>query len=165
MRELLEGRRLGFALRPLLGNAALGLGVAVTLLDLMAWFGWGSRDTNGFVVAAYWLCWAAAVMALLSVFTAYAENGDVPFEDRQLARLDLAAVGVAMLLYVASAGLRSGDLGAAGATPPALLLALAALIVLIVGSGLASLLYASREWEEIEEVIHERHRRHRTASR
>jgi len=163
VREILEGRRLGFALRPLLGGVALGLGLGVTLLDLMAWFGWGSRDTNGFVVAAYWLCFAVAFVALIALLTAYAENNDVPFEDRQLARLDLMAIGVALLLYVVSAGLRSGDLGAAGATPPALLLAVAGLIVLIVGSGLASLLYASREWEEIEEITHERHRRRRTS--
>ena len=52
MKEFLEGRRFGFALRPQLGQVALGLAVAVTLLDLMAWFGWGARDTNGFVIAA-----------------------------------------------------------------------------------------------------------------
>ncbi|MBI2774093.1 MAG: hypothetical protein HYX56_06345 [Chloroflexi bacterium] len=161
MRELLEGRRFGFALRPLLGGVALGLAFAITLLDLMAWFAWGSRETNGFVIAASWLCVAAALVALLAMFAAYAENADVPFEDRQLARLDLAGVGVAMLLYAGSAILRSFDLNAAGATPPALLLALAGLIVLLVGSGLGSLLYAAREWEEIEEVIRERHHRRR----
>ncbi len=55
MKELLEGRRLGFALRPHIGQIAAGLGLATTLVDLMAWFGWGARDTNGFVIVAYWL--------------------------------------------------------------------------------------------------------------
>ena len=48
--------------------------------------------------------------------------------------------------------------------PLAFLLAIAGLAVLIVGSVLASLLYAAREWEEIEEVAHERHRRRRMAA-
>ena len=55
MKEFLEGRRFGFALRPQLGHIALGLGIAVTLLDLMSWFGWGARDTFGFVIAASWV--------------------------------------------------------------------------------------------------------------
>ena len=42
MKELLEGRRFGFALRPQLGHIALGLAIAITILDLMAWFGWGA---------------------------------------------------------------------------------------------------------------------------
>ena len=165
MRELVEGRRIGFALRPALGNVALGLGVAVTLLDLMAWFAWGMRDTNGFVVAAYWLTLAAAVVALLAAATAVAEVLDVTDEDRTLARLDLGAIVLAAALYAASAALRAFDLGAAGASPAALLFALAGLLVLVVGSGLSSLLYAAREWEEVEEIGHEQHRRRRAAAR
>src|SRR5690348_4330031 len=37
MKEFLEGRRFGFALRPQLGQIALGLAIAVLVLDLMAW--------------------------------------------------------------------------------------------------------------------------------
>lgn len=162
MRQLLEGRRIGFALRPPFAGVAVGLGLAVTLLDLMAWSGWGSRDTNGFVVASYWLSLATAVAGLLGIATAGAELRDVPEEDRMLARLDVAGIGVATLLYAVTAALRSFELGAAGASPPALLLALAGLVVLIAGTAMSSLLYASREWEEIEEVVHERHRRRRT---
>jgi len=161
MRELLEGRRIGFALRPPLGAIALGLGLAVTILDLMAWFGWGSRDTNGFVVGAYWLAIATAVVALLAAVTALVEMGDALEEDVTLARLDLAAAGVATLLYAVTAALRSFDLGAAAALPLAFLLAIAGLLVLVVGAGVASLLYAAREWEELEEITHERHRRRR----
>jgi hypothetical protein len=162
VRQLLEGRRIGFALRPPLASVAVGLGIAVSLLDLMAWSSWGARDTNGFVVAAYWLSIAAAVVGVLGVATAAAELSDIPEEDRMLSRLDVAGIAVATLLYVTTAALRSFDLGAAGASPPALLLALAALVVLIAGTAMSSLLYASREWEEIEEVVHERHRRRRT---
>lgn len=165
MNELLEGRRFGFALRPPLASVALGVGIALTLLDLMAWGGWGSRDTNGFVIAAYWLAIAAAVVALLGLATAFAELRDVPDEDRTLGRLDVLAVGVAALLYSGTAVLRAFDLGAAAASPPAFLLGLAGLVVLIAGAAISALLYAAREWEEIEDIAHERHGRRRTAAR
>ena len=165
MRELLQGRRLGFAPRALLASVAIGLGIGATLLDLMSWFAWGSRDTNGFVIGAYWLAIATAVVALLGLIAGVAELIDVAEEDRTLARLDLAAAGVAALLYAASAVLRAGDLGAAGASPAALLLAVGGLLLLLAGSGVASVLYAAREWEEIEEVVRERHRRRHIASR
>ncbi len=163
MKELLEGRRAGFALRPALGSIALGLGLAVTILDLMAWIGLGARDTNGFVVASYWLCGATAVFAILALLTAVAELRDVPEEERTLARLDAIGVGAVVVLYVVSALIRSTALGAAGATPPAFLLAVAGLLVLVAGAGMSSLLYASREWEEIEEVSREHHRRRAAA--
>lgn len=165
VKELLEGRRIGFALRPPLAYISVGLGIAVTLLDLMAWFGWGAKDTNGFVVAAYWMAIAAAVVALLGLITGLAETIDVPDDERTLARLDAAAVAVAIILYGTSAALRAFDLGAAGAAPLALLLTVAGLLVLLVGSGVASLLYAAREWEEIDEVTRERHRRRRAVAR
>ncbi len=131
----------------------------------MSWFAWGSRDTNGFVIGAYWLAIATAVGALLGLIAGVAELIDVAEEDRTLARLDLAAAGVAALLYAASAVLRAGDLGAAGASPAALLLAVGGLLLLLADSGVASVLYAAREWEEIEEVVRERHRRRHIASR
>jgi hypothetical protein len=165
VKELLEGRRIGFALRPLLGNVALGLGLAVTILDLMAWIGLGARDTNGFVIAAYWLCGATATVAFLALLTALAELRDVPEEERMLSRLDASGVLAAIVLYVASAVLRSTDLGAAGAAPPAFLLTVAGLLVLIAAAAMSSLLYAAREWEQIEEVTREHHGRRRAASR
>jgi len=70
MKEFLEGRRFGFALRPQLGHIALGLAIGVTVLDLMAWFGWGARDTNGFVIADAWLAGATVVAAALAAITA-----------------------------------------------------------------------------------------------
>lgn len=164
MREFLQGRRFGFALRPPLATVALGLGIAVSLLDLMAWFGWGARSSNGFVVAAYWLSAATAVVGILGLAAAAAELMDVPDADRSLARLDVLGIGVATLLYIATAVARSFDLGAAAAPPPVFLLAIAALVVLVAGSAMASLLYAAREWEEIEEVAHVPQRRRRTAS-
>lgn len=165
MKELLEGRRFGFALRPAFASIAVGLGIAVTLLDLMSWLGWGARDTNGFVVAAYWLCAAVLAVLLLALITALAELRDVPAEEITVARLDTAGVVLAIVLYLASAALRSQELGAAGATPPAFLMTVAGLLVLLVGAAMASLLYATREWEEIEEITRERHTRRRAASR
>jgi hypothetical protein len=165
VREILEGRRIGFALRPPLGAIALGLGTAVTLLDLMAWFAWGSRETNGFVIGAYWLALGTAVVALLATITALVELGDVLEEDRTLARLDVAAAAVATLLYLVTAGLRAFDLGNAAPLPLPFLMAIAGLLVLIVGAVTAALLYAAREWEEAVEISHERHRRRRMVAR
>lgn len=166
MRELLEGRRFGFALRPQLGQIAFGLAIAITLLDLMAWFGWGARDTNGFVIANAWLASAAAVIAILATITALVEAGDAAEEDRSLARLDVLAAFVAFLLYAASAALRITDLGAAGASPGALVTALAGLIVLAVDGVIAATLYSSREWAVLDEEEYEprRHQKRRRAS-
>jgi hypothetical protein len=165
VRELLEGRRIGFALRPPLGAIALGLGIGVTLLDLMSWFAWGSRETNGFVIGAYWLAIGTAVVALLATITALVELGDVLEDDRTLARLDVAAAGVATLLYGATSMLRSFDLGNAAPQPLAFLMAIAGLLALIVGMATAATLYAAREWEEAVEITHERHRRRRMVAR
>ena len=166
MKAFLEGRRIGYAFRPELGHIALGLGLAVTLLDLMAWFGWGARDTNGFVVAGYWVVSATAVIAALAAITAFAESTDAAGEDRPLARLDLVAALVAVLLYAVSAVLRAGDQGAAGASPAAVVSAFAGLIVLGVDGVIASTLYASREWQVLDEEDYEprRHPKRRRAS-
>jgi hypothetical protein len=165
MRELLEGRRFGFAPRPMLGQIALGLGLGVAVLDLMAWFGWGARDTNGFVIGAYALAIVAAVVALLATITSLAETTDVADEDRPLARLDLLAAFAASAIYAISAFLRSRDLGGAAATPVELLSALAGLIVLAVDAVIASTLYASREWAVLDEEEYEprRHQKRRRA--
>jgi uncharacterized membrane protein len=166
MKEFLEGRRFGFALRPQLGHIALGLGIAVTLLDLMAWFGWGARDTNGFVIADAWLAAATAVAAVLATITAFVESSDAAEEDRSLARLDMVAAFVVVLLYAASSALRSIDLGAAGASPAAVVAALAGLVVLLVDGVIASTLYSSREWALLDEEEYDprRHQRRRRAS-
>lgn len=166
MRELLEGRRFGFALRPQLGQIALGLAIAITLLDLMAWFGWGARDTNGFVIANAWLTVATAVVVILATITALVESSDAAEEDRALARLDVLAALVVFLLYAVSAVLRITDLGAAGASPGAFVAALAGLVVLAVDGVIAATLYSSREWTVLDEEEYEprRHQKRRRAS-
>jgi len=166
MKELLEGRRFGFALRPQLGHIALGLAIAITILDLMAWFGWGARDTNGFVVANAWLAVATAVVAGPATITAFVESTDAAEEDRSLARLDVVAAFVVFVLYAASSGLRTIDLSAAGASPAALVTAVAGLIVLLVDGIIAATLYSSREWAVLDEEEYEprRHQKRRRAS-
>jgi uncharacterized membrane protein len=166
MKEFLEGRRFGFALRPLLGHIALGLAIAVTLLDLMAWFGWGARDTNGFVIADAWLAVATAVVAALATLTAVVESSDAAEEDRALARLDVFAALVVVILYATSSALRITDLGAAGASPGAFVAALSGLVVLLVDGVIASTLYSSREWAVLDEEEYEprRHQKRRRAS-
>lgn len=165
MKEFLQGRRLGYALRPSIGHVALGLGAAATLLDLMAWFGWGSSRTNAFVVGAYWLVIATALMSLAAGLAAAAELKDIPSGKRGLARLDVLAILGAAALYVLSAALRAGDQGAAGASPAALLSAAAGLLALVGGSVIGSNLYAAREWEVIEEDEDEPRRHHPRRSR
>jgi len=166
VKELLEGRRLGFAPRSHLAFAAIGLGLAATLVDLMAWFGWGSRDTNTFVVAAQWLVVTTFVLVGMTAITAVVEYGDVDPDERGLARVDEAAAIGGLLLYGVSAVLRSLELGQAAPSPAPFLLAIAGLLLLIADAGLAANLYSTREWEELEdEVVRERHPRRRAAGR
>jgi hypothetical protein len=166
VKELLEGRRLGFAPRSHLAFAAIGLGLAVTLIDLMAWFGWGARDTSTFVVAAQWLVVTTFVVVGITAITAVVEYGDVDREERGLARIDEGAAIGALVLYGISAVLRSAELGAAAASPAPFLLAIAGLLLLIADAALAANLYSTREWEELEdEPVRERHPRRRVAGR
>ncbi|HEY8657246.1 MAG TPA: hypothetical protein VIN34_10985 [Candidatus Limnocylindria bacterium] len=165
MKEFLQGRRLGYALRPALGHVGLGLGVAATILDLMAWFAWGSSRTNAFVIGAYWVVIAAALLTLAAGLAAVAELRDIPGDERPLARLDVVAIFGAAALYVLSAALRAGDQGAAGASPAALLSAFAGLILLVAGGVIGSNLYAAREWEVIDAEEDEPRRRHPRRSR
>src|SRR5437762_8476643 len=106
MKELLEGRRFRFALRPQLGQIALGLAIGLTVLDLMAWFGWAARDTNGFVIAASWVAVATAVVSALATITASVASTDAPDEDRALARPAVLAALATEVLYAGSSGLR-----------------------------------------------------------
>lgn len=164
MKEFLEGRRLGFAPRSPLAFVAIGLGLAVTLVDFMAWFGWGARDTSTFVVAAQWLAVATFIVIGFAAITAVVEYGDVDPNDRGLARTDEAAAIGALVLYGISAVLRSLELGQAAPSPAPFLLAIAGLVLLIVDAGLAANLYSAREWEELEdEPVRERHPRRRAA--
>ena len=164
MKELFQGRRFGFAPRPALAFVAVGLGIAVTLSDLMAWFGWGARDTSGFVVVSYWLAAATAVVAAVALLAGLAEYVDVPEEERALARLDLIGALTGFLLYAVSTVLRATDVGAAAAAPVPFLIAAAALLVLVVDATIAANLYGAREWEALEEEpSRERHQRRRAA--
>jgi hypothetical protein len=166
VKEFLEGRRLGFAPRSHLAFVAIGLGLAVTLIDLMAWFGWGARDTGAFVIAAQWLVVTLIIVGGVAAITAAVEDADVDPEDRGLARIDqFAAVG-ALMLYSLSGILRSFELGQAAPSPAPFLLAIAGLVLLMADAGLAANLYSTREWEELEdEPLHERHTRRRVAGR
>src|SRR2546425_11660109 len=106
MKELFQGRRFGFAPRPVLAFLAVGLAIGVTLVDLMAYFAWGSRETNGYVVVAYWLAIGTTIVAGLAALTAPAEFVGGLAEERGLAQLDLAAAVVAVFVCAAWAALR-----------------------------------------------------------
>lgn len=166
MKELLQGRRFGFAPRPAIGFIAVGTAIAVTLTDLMAWFGWGTTETNGFVVVAYFLAAAVAILCVLALLGAVAEYVDTPDEERGLARLDIIAALVALILYGGSAAIRGMDLSGAAPSPAPFLLTVAGLVVLLADAAVAANLFSAREWEELEEEsTRERHPRRRAASR
>jgi len=164
--EVLEGRRLGFAPRSHLAFTAIGLAFGVTLLDLMAWFSWGVRETNSLVVAAQWLAVMTFLVTGVTALAAVAEFSDIPAEERGLARIDQLAAIAALLLYAVTVVWRSTELGAAAASPVPFLVAIAGLILLVADGGLAANLYGAREWEELEEEpVRERHPRRRAAGR
>ena len=164
MKEFLQGRRLGFALRSHFAFLGIGLGLAVTMADLMAWIGLGARETNGYVVVAQWLCVLTLLVVGVAAITAVAERWDVIAEERGLAQIDILAGVALVILYGGSAVLRSLELGNAAPSPAPFLLALAGLVVLIVDAGLAANMYSSREWEELEDEPMRDHRRRRRAA-
>lgn len=164
MKEFLEGRRLGFSPRSHLAFIAGGLGLGVTIADLMSWFALGSRDTNGFVIVAQWLCVTAFLVAAAAGIAAVAERWDVIVEERGLAQLDIFSAIAVLVLYGASAVLRSFELGNAAPSPAPFLLALAGLVVVFADAGLAANMYSSREWEELEEEPVREHRGRRRAA-
>ena len=166
MKEFFQGRRFGFSPRAAIAYIAVGIGISLTLSDLMAWFAWGQSDTTGYVIVSDWLAHAVTVVLAIAVLAALAEYIDVPADDRSIARLDLVAGIVAFLLYGGSAFLRIFDIGAAAASTAPFLLAIAGLIVAFVDAAVAANLYNAREWEELdEEPIRERRPRRRAASR
>jgi hypothetical protein len=164
VKELFQGRRFGFAPRAAIAYIAIGIGISLTLSDLMAWFAWGGNDTNGYVVVADWLAHAVTVVLGLASLAALAEYLDVPEEDRGIARLDLIAAAAAFLLYGASTFLRAFDVGAPAVSPAPFLIAIAALIVTFVDAAVAANLYSAREWEELEEEPMREHRPRRRAA-
>jgi hypothetical protein len=166
VKEFLQGRRFGFSPRAAIAYIAVGIGLSLSLTDLMAWFAWGQRDTTGYVIVSDWLAHTVTVMFAIAVLAALAEYIDVPADDRSIARLDLIASLIAFLLYGASALLRDLEPGAAASGPAPFLLAIAGLIVGFVDAAVAANLYSAREWEELdEEPIRERRPRRRAASR
>lgn len=165
MKEFVQGRRLGFAPRSHLAFLACGLGIAITLIDVMAWLGLGAPETSGYVVVAQWLVVTNLLVCGIAGIAAVVERFDVPPDEGGLARLDALAGLASVILYGASGVLRSFELGNPAPSPAPFLLAIAGLIVLLVDAGLAANMYSSREWEELDEEPAREHRRRRVAGR
>jgi hypothetical protein len=166
VKTFLEGRRLGFAPRSHLAFVAVGLGFGVTLADLMSWLALGTRDTNGYVILAQWLCVTTMLVAGAAAIAAVAERSDVVPEERGLARIDILAGVAAVAIYGLSAVLRSIELGNVAPSPAPFLLTIAGLILVAVDAGLAANMYSSREWEELDdEPVREHRGRRRATSR
>ena len=107
MKEFFQGRRFGFSPRAAVAFVAVGIGLALTLSDLMAWFAWGQSDTTGYVVVSDWLAHVLTVVFGIAVLAALAEYLDVPADDRSIARLDLIAALVAFVDAAVAANLYS----------------------------------------------------------
>ena len=164
MKEFVQGRRLGFSPRSHLAFAAAGIGFAVTLLDLMAWFAWGARETNEFVIAAQWLVVTNVILVGIAAIAAVIEWTDVEPEDRGLARIDIVAAVAVLLLYGVSGVLRSFELGQPAPSPAPFLLAAAGFLLVLIDAGLAANMYSSRQWEELEDEPVREHRPRRHAA-
>lgn len=163
MKELVQGRRLGFSPRSHLAFAAAGIGFAVTLVDLMSWFAWGRPETNGYVIVAQWLVVTNVILTGVAAIGAVVERMDVAPEERGLARIDIVAAVAVLLLYGVSGVFRSLELANPAPSPAPFLLAGAAFVLVLIDAGLAANMYSTREWEELEEeqlVREHRPRRH-----
>jgi hypothetical protein len=166
VKEFVQGRRLGFSPRSHLAFLAGGLAIGVTAADFMSWFALGSSDTNGFVIVAQWLCIATFLVSGAAALAAVAERWDVDADERGLAQIDILSALAILVLYGASAVLRSFELGSAAPSPAPFLLAVVGLIVIFADAGLAANMYSSREWEELdEEPVREHRGRRRAAGR
>ncbi len=163
MKEFLQGRRLGFAPRSHLAFLACGLALGVTIADLMSWLALGTRDTNGYVIIAQWLCVTTMLVAGIAAIAAVTERFDVVDEERGLAQIDILAAVAVVAIYGVSAVLRSLELGNPAPSPVPFLLSIAGLIAVFVDAGLAANMYSSREWEELEEEPVREHRRRRVS--
>src|SRR3989442_13120279 len=103
MKELFQGRRFGFAPRPVLAFLAVGLAIGVTLVDLMAYFAWGPRETNGYVVVAYWLAIGTTIVAGDAALTPPPGFLGGPGQGAGIAPATLAAAVGAIFVFAAPA--------------------------------------------------------------
>src|SRR2546427_9726979 len=94
VKELFQGRRFGFSPRAAIAFVAVGLGIALSLTHFMAWFAWGAKDTNGFVIVSYWLACTGTGILALGLLPPLAQPLGTPPGGRGLAPLRPPSPGV-----------------------------------------------------------------------
>jgi len=162
VKELFQGRRFGFAPRAAIAYIAVGIGIALTLSDLMAWFAWGGSDTNGYVVVSIGSRmprpWCSPSPRWPPSPNTWTFRGRP--RDRE-ARLDRRDRRFSPLrnLDVPSRVRRWRACGEPRPVPAVD----RGLLVTLVDAAVAANLYSAREWEELEEEPMREHRPRRRA--
>jgi uncharacterized membrane protein len=155
VKELFQRRPLGVPIHHTMTNWTFALLLGSVVLDLLAWFGLGTRDTTGTNVGAYAVLIAAVVASALAVLAALAAALDLPDDLRGLGRTYTAILLVLTLLQLAGLYLRNATLRDQVVPPMPLFLSLATLLGMAMAAWLGGLIAAREVEDELEEEYEE----------
>jgi len=155
VRELLQRRPLGVPIRDTATSWLFALLAASVLLDLVAWFGIGVRDTTGTNVGAYAVLLAGVVVAVVATLSGLAETLDLPDDIRSMGLTYCALFTVISLLLIGNLYLRNGSLRDQIVPPLPLFISLSVLVLVGIGAWLSGLITTRQLEEELEEEAEE----------
>lgn len=155
MRELFQRRPLGVPIRDTATNWLFALLAASVLLDLVAWFGIGVRDTTGVNVAAYAVLMAAVVIGVLATLSGLAEALDLSDDIRSLGFMFCGLLAVITLLLIGNLYVRNPSLRDQVVAPLPLFISLSALVLVGIGAWLSGLITTRELEEELEQEVEE----------